>query len=102
MALTGKQMRHLRGLAHHLNPVVLVGDSGLTDAVVAKVDDELENHELIKVRVAGDRDDVAAAGDLLVARTGAGLAGRIGKVLILYRRRRDGKPTIRLPRNEDS
>ena len=97
MALSGKEARHLRGLAHHLNPVVMVGDSGVTDAVIDKVEFELENHELIKVRVAGEREEVEAAAALLVERTGADLAGRVGKVVMLYRPRREGKPTVKLP-----
>jgi RNA-binding protein len=97
MPLSSKQARHLRALAHDLKPVVLVGDKGVSDAVVDKVDTELENHELIKVRVAADRDEVKQAGTLLCERTGAELAGSIGKVLMLYRRRREGKPTIVLP-----
>ena len=97
MALSGKEARYLRGLAHHLQPVVLIGDKGVTDSVIAKVDAELENHELIKVRVAADRDEVKAAGAAIIDKTGADLAGKVGKVLMLYRRRREGKPTIRLP-----
>jgi len=96
MPLTGKQARQLRAMAHDLKPVVLVGDNGVTTAVVDKVDTELENHELIKVRVAADRDAVKAAGEALCKATEAEQAGRIGKVLILYRRRREGKPTIQL------
>ena len=96
MPLTSKQARQLRGLAHHLQPVVLVGDKGVTEAVIDQVDVKLENHELIKVRVAADRDDVKAAGVQLCERTGAELAGSIGKVLVLYRRRKEGKPLIQL------
>jgi len=96
MSLTSKQARQLRALAHDLKPVVLVGDKGVTAEVIDKVDTELENHELIKVRVAADRDEVKAAGQRLCQATGAELAGSIGKVLMLYRRRREGKPTIRL------
>ena len=96
MPLSSKQARQLRGLAHHLSPVVLVGDKGVTEAVIDKVDVELENHELIKVKVAADRDEVKAAGVTLCEATGAELAGSIGKVLMLYRRRKEGKPTIQL------
>lgn len=96
MPLTGAQRRQLRGLAHHLKPVVLVGEQGVSEAVLDKVEAELENHELIKVRVAADREEVDAAGERIVERTGADLAGRIGKVLMIYRRRREGRPTIRL------
>ena len=58
MALTGKQRRYLRGLAHHLKPVVLTGASGVTEQVLTKVATELENHELIKVKV-NDGPDIA-------------------------------------------
>ena len=98
MPLSSKQTRQLRGLAHHLQPVVLVGDKGITEALIEKVEIELENHELIKVRVAADRDAVKQAGTTLCEATGAELAGTIGKMLMLYRKRRDGKPTIQLVR----
>jgi RNA-binding protein len=96
MPLNSKQTRQLRGLAHHIQPVVLIGDKGVTEAVIDKVHTELENHELIKVKVAADRDEVKAAGQALCEATGAELAGAIGKTLMLYRRRKEGKPTIQL------
>ena len=97
MSLTGKQVRHLRSLAHHLKPVVLVGGQGVSEAVVKKTDVELENHERIKVRIDGDRGDVTAAAERLVDATRAQLAQRIGRTLVLYRRRSED-PTIVLPR----
>jgi len=96
MPLSSKQSRQLRGLAHHLQPVVQVGDKGVTESLIEKVEFELENHELIKVKVAADRDVVKATGQALCEATGADLAGSIGKTLMLYRRRKEGKPTIQL------
>ena len=56
MTLNKSQRQHLRSLAHHLNPVVIIGGAGLTDNVMAEIDNALSHHELIKVRVnAGDR-----------------------------------------------
>ena len=55
MELTSKQRAHLRGLAHHVDPTVQIGDRGVSSAVVAKVVAELESHELIKVKL-GDTD----------------------------------------------
>lgn len=95
--MNGKDRRYLRGLAHGLSPVVIVGQRGLTDAVVRQVDVALTDHELIKVRLGGEcpagRDE---AGEFLVARTGAALAGQIGRVLILYRPHPE-RPRIALP-----
>jgi len=95
--MNGKDRRYLRGLAHGLSPVVIIGQRGLTDAVVRQEDGALTDHELIKVRLGGecpaDRDE---AGEVLTARTGAELAGHIGRVLILYRPHPE-KPRIALP-----
>lgn len=83
--LTGKQRRWLRGRAHDLDPVVQLGAKGLTDAVVAEVDRSLEAHELIKVRLAGERDEREVTAATLADRTNAHAVGTIGKVAILYR-----------------
>jgi RNA-binding protein len=95
VSLTSRQARQLRALAHHLDPVVRVGSAGVTDAVIDKTDKELEIHELVKVRIDGDRDEVQADGDKLASATRAEIAQRIGKVVVLYRARKE-KPTIRL------
>lgn len=83
--LTGKQRRWLRGRAHDLDPVVQLGASGLTDAVVAEVDRSLEAHELIKVRLTGDRDERESTAAALADRTRAHAVGIIGKIAVLYR-----------------
>ena len=86
MALTEKQLRFLRGKAHALRPVVMLGNKGLTDNVVAETVQALRDHELIKVRVrAGDRAQREALLIQLVARTASTLVARIGHVAVLYR-----------------
>ena len=84
--LTERQLRHLRGLAHTLRPVIRFGHAGLTEALVHETARALRDHELIKVRApGGDR----AARDLLfaalAAQTGSVLVQRIGNVAVLYR-----------------
>jgi RNA-binding protein len=96
LGLTSRQSRHLRALAHHLDPVVRVGAAGVTDAVVAKLDRELTTHELVKVRVDGERAEVREAAARLATSTQSELAQIIGKIAVLYRRR-SKKPTIQLP-----
>ena len=97
MQLNDKQRRHLRGLAHDLKPVVLVGDSGLTDGVVRETERALHDHELIKIKVrATDRDTRDALIADLATRTTSELVNRIGHVAVLYRKRPD-KTGIVLP-----
>ncbi len=96
--LSSRQRSHLRGLAHHLDPTVFVGQQGVTDAVVGALDEALTARELVKVKMAGDRDERAEAAAALAGRTGAGLAGTVGRMAILYRRQPDpAKRTVELP-----
>ena len=97
MALTDPQRRHLRSLAHHLKPVVLMGQHGLKDTVLAEIDGALTHHELVKVRVAGeDRDERASTVEAIVAAAGADLVQTIGHVAVLFRRN-PKKPRVALP-----
>jgi putative YhbY family RNA-binding protein len=86
--LTPAQRRDLKGRAHHLEPVVMIGDAGLTPEVVREIDANLKAHELIKVRVMGN--DRKARMDLVSAvceQTGALPVQQIGKILVFYRKR---------------
>ena len=95
--LRGKQRRFLRGLGHHLDPVVQVGKEGISDGLVGATEAALEQHELIKVRVgenAGDdRHDIAGE---LATRTGSALVQVLGRTFLLYKARPE-EPTIKLP-----
>ena len=86
-SLTARERAHLKARAHALEPVVQLGSAGVTDAVVTEVDRALSAYELIKVKIAGERDERAATGDELCARTGATAVHRVGKILILWRPR---------------
>jgi RNA-binding protein len=90
--LTEKQRRYLRGLAHPLKPVILLGKEGLTDSVAKETARALHDHELIKVKgLGGDRDARDAAFTALAKQTGSALVHRIGNVGVLYRPRPDLK-----------
>jgi RNA-binding protein len=94
--LDGAQRRHLRALAHPLKPVVTVGESGITPAVLAAVDAALATHELIKVRLREPEDKRASAAALAEAGHAA-LCGVVGHTVILYRPDPE-TPRIELPR----
>lgn len=76
----------LRAEAHGLNPVVLLGANGLTDAVIKEVDRALLAHELIKIRVPGDeREEREAIYNELADRLNCARIQMIGKLLVLWR-----------------
>lgn len=86
--LTNRERAHLKARAHALEPVVHVGNAGVTDTLVAEVDRALTAHELIKVKIGtDDRAERVAVGDEICARTDATAVHRVGKVLILWRPR---------------
>jgi len=101
MNLTEQQKKFLRGRGHQLKPLVMVGDAGLSEPLLAEFESTLDHHELLKVRVrVGDR----GARDEIIAKlcdTGrADLVQRIGNVALLYRPNLNKKPEkrIQLPR----
>jgi len=96
--LTAKQRQFLKALAHPLAPVVRVGRNGVTPAVVVETKKSLAAHELIKVRFDhDDADERKSQAEFLAEEADAHLAGRVGKVAMLYREREE-KPRIKLPR----
>ncbi len=106
LQLTPAERRALRARAHHLHPLVMIGEAGLTPNVVREIDLALKNHELIKIRVLGD--DRAARGRMLDeicrALDAAPVQG-IGKILVVFRPKPEqgpGEPAAaaRKPRRE--
>ncbi|MGM0558291.1 MAG: ribosome assembly RNA-binding protein YhbY [Myxococcota bacterium] len=93
--LTGKQRRHLRGLAHDLHAVVQVGQRGMSDNLIENFEAQILAHELIKVKVhdSGAMEDVAMA---FHEHTGAQLVQEIGNILVFYKPHPE-EPQIQLP-----
>ncbi|MEE8526291.1 MAG: YhbY family RNA-binding protein [Thermoanaerobaculia bacterium] len=89
MGLTSSQRKYLRGLAHHLDPVLRVGKGGLTDAFVGNLEEALESHELVKIRFADGKDQRRELAAEICERLKCELAGMVGHVAMLYRPARD-------------
>ncbi len=86
MKLNPKQISHLRGLAHKLNPVVMIGNQGLTENIIKEIEVSLNAHELIKIKVAGDdRDARKSMYQSICEQTNATAVHHIGKQLVIYR-----------------
>jgi RNA-binding protein len=98
--LRGYQRKWLRGRAHALQSVVQVGQSGLTEAVVAAVQSALLDHELVKVRLLKPENKKAMAREL-AERTEAELCGLVGHTVILYRAHPE-EPRLRLPERDET
>lgn len=86
MALTGKQVRQLRALAHNLNPVILIGKADITEAIVRQTEQALDAHELVKCAVQdGSLLSCRDAADELAERTSSEVVQVIGHRFSLYR-----------------
>lgn len=83
--LSPSERRELRARAHELEPVVMIGDQGLTSAVIREVDRSLKAHELIKIRAMGEREDRDAWLEEISNALNAAPVQHIGKILVLWR-----------------
>lgn len=98
MSLTKPQLTHLRGLAHHLDPVVIIGQNGITESLLKELEIALNHHELVKIKIAaGEREDRAGIIESLCEQTAADKVQSIGKTVTLFRRN-PKKPKIELPK----
>lgn len=100
--LNGRQKKYLKGLGHHLSPVILIGKEGMSQRLLEATSQELENHELIKVKI-GNNSNVAKQDAVLTLTkaTGGELVQLIGKTVLLYKENPE-KPQderIHLPKN---
>ena len=101
--LTSRQLRHLRGLGHHLKPLVMLGREGVTDNVINAANAVLSAHELIKVKIGNgclmERREAAA---VVAARTGSEIVQVLGRTFLIFRANPDrhDDQRIRLPEQE--
>jgi RNA-binding protein len=90
ITLTASQRARLKARAHALEPVVQIGQGGVSDTVVAEVDRSLTAHALIKVKLAGaDRETREELARILSDRTDAAVVQQVGRVLVLWKPRPD-------------
>ncbi len=100
MELSEPQKKYLRGRSHDLKPLIIVGDAGLSESLLAEYESTLAHHELMKVKVrAADRESRDAMIAKLCSDHGATLVQRIGNVALLYRPNPEKKPEnqLRIP-----
>ena len=99
MPLSKSQIKFLRGKCHVLNPVIMVGQKGLTPQLLKELDIALDQHELVKIKIAAeDRESTLGMMDEICAREGTERVQVIGKTLTAFRRNKL-KPVIQLPKD---
>ena len=97
MNLSESQKKYLRGRGHDLKPLIIVGDAGLSESLLAEYRSTLAHHELMKVKVrSGDRETRAAIIDKLCADQDTALIQQVGNVALVYRANPEKKPEKRL------
>lgn len=95
MQLSTKQKQYLKGLAHPLKPVIQLGANGLTEGVVAEIENALAHHELIKVKVpSDDREEKALIMNAIVGETQSVKVQSIGHVLVIFKPSEEAKITL--------
>jgi len=96
MTLTKDQKKYLVGICHHLQPVVMTGQKGLTDAVMIEIENALDRHELIKVRLRGGRKHRQIWIKRILEDTDAEVVQKIGMIACFFRRN-SKDPKLELP-----
>ncbi len=96
--LTNAQKKFLRKLGHGLNPVIYIGKEGLSETVVLAIDEALDHHELIKIKIINtDRISKQEAADRIPELSNSQLVQLIGKTLLVYRRNKNKKRDEQIP-----
>lgn len=85
MDLTYSMKKQLKAMAHHLKPVAMVGKLGLTDSLIAAVDKDLTDHELIKIKFNDFKEEKDDITEKIVSATNSTHVSTIGNVAIVYR-----------------
>jgi RNA-binding protein len=87
--LIGSDRRYLRSIAHHLQPVVQIGKTGVTANVLAEIDRALEQHELIKVRFLDFKEEKKVLSQYIAEDSHSEMVGMVGHISLFYRQNPD-------------
>lgn len=82
-----EQLKQMKTKAHELKPVIMIGQAGLTEAVLKEVELALDTHELIKIKIRAERAERKQIQQKICTKTNAELIQSIGQVLVVYRKK---------------
>ncbi len=95
MSLSGKQKNYLRGLAHNINPIITIGNNGLSEAVLSELENALDHHELLKIKLpASDKTLRTSLVATICVKTNSTPVQMIGRVSVVYRQSADARITL--------
>lgn len=92
--MNAKLKKRLRAIGHDLKPVVTVAGNGLSETVLAELNRALDDHELIKVKIVGDREERAEVSDAIAGLPETHIVQKIGGIVLLYRPAREPDPGL--------
>lgn len=95
ISLNNAEIKHLKGIGHHLNPVVIVGNNGLSQNVIEEISRALDDHELIKVKIpAGSKDEREKIAQAIADACEATLVNHIGRICLILRKNPEANPKL--------
>ena len=89
--MTSARKKQLKAQAHSLKPIILIGQSGLTESVLTEIDKTLDTHELIKIKIRAEREDRKLIRQQIIDVSQAELIQSIGQIIAVYRKNPDKK-----------
>ncbi len=96
--MTSARKKQLKAQAHSLKPIIIIGQSGLTESVLTEIDKTLDTHELIKIKIRAERGDRKQISQQIIDVSQAELIQSIGQIIAVYRKNPDKK--IKRPINQ--
>jgi len=90
--VNSEQKKQMKGQAHLLKPVIMIGQAGLTEAVLKELDAALDTHELIKIKIRAEREQRKSIKEKICTETKAELIQSIGQIIVIYRKKPEKSP----------
>ena len=85
--MNSEQLKQMKTQAHQLKPVIMIGQAGLTEAVLKEIELALDTHELIKIKIRAERDDRKLIQQQICTETKAESIQSIGQIIVIYRKK---------------
>ncbi|MFW5443027.1 MAG: ribosome assembly RNA-binding protein YhbY [Methylococcaceae bacterium] len=87
--MNSAEKKQLKSQAHSLKPVIIVGQSGLSESVLKEINITLDTHELIKIKIRAEKDVRTQIRDQIITETKSELIQTIGQMIAIYRQNPD-------------